>query len=271
MNKKLLILLTLIAALALTFIACENTPDLPADTTVATDEVTAPATDAPTEAETEEVTEPSTEEATTEEITTEEVTIGEVTTEEVTTEEVTIEEVTTEEVTTEEVTTEEVVESVDIDLTAVTATGSFPVVDSAANGPALGLGEDKHVITLHYGSIDLGEMDLSKYSKVTVTYATPVDGFTSEYEATGKRVLLLNTPNAVEEGAAFELLPAEDAIIVAQHYEISTTQNAIMTVEIDLTDVDYNGRVLLSFDARNAENGYGAIGYLVYVVGITFA
>ena len=58
MNKKLLILLTLIAALALTFIACENTPDLPADTTVATDEVTAPATDAPTEAETEEVTEP---------------------------------------------------------------------------------------------------------------------------------------------------------------------------------------------------------------------
>ena len=256
MNKKLLILLTLIAALALTFIACENTPDLPADTTVATDEVTAPATDAPTEAETEEVTEPSTEEATTEEITTEEVTT---------------EEVTTEEVTTEEVTTEEVVESVDIDLTAVTATGSFPGVDTAANGPALGLGEDKHVITLHYGSIDLGEMDLSKYSKVTVTYATPVDGFTSEYEATGKRVLLLNTPNAVEEGAAFELLPAEDAIIVAQHYDISTTQNAIMTVEIDLTDVDYNGRVLLSFDARNAENGYGAIGYLVYVVGITFA
>ena len=78
----------------------------------------------------------------------------------------------TEEVTTEEP-TDEVVEPVDIDLTTVTATGSWPTVDVPVNAPALGLGEDQHVIALHYGSIVLGEMDLSKFSKVTVTYVTP--------------------------------------------------------------------------------------------------
>ena len=45
----------------------------------------------------------------------------------------------------------------------------------------------------------------------------------------------------------------------------------MMTVEIDLTDVDYNGQVVLSFDARNENNEFGAIGYLVYVMGITLS
>ena len=257
MKKYLLILLALVAALSLVFVACDKTPDEPADTTVSTDTPT----EEPTEPESEDVTEPSTEE---------------VTTEEVTTEEVTTEEVTTEEVTTEEVTTEEAAKSVEIDLTTVTVTGSWPTVDVPVNAPALGLGADQHVIALHYGSIDLGEMDLSQFSKVTVTYVTPTgelngSNFNAEYEATGKRVLLLNTLSAVQEGTAFELLPAEDAIITTNHYEMSSVPNEVKTVEIDLTEIDYNGRVILSFDARNASNEFGAIGYLVYVTGITFA
>jgi hypothetical protein len=44
-----------------------------------------------------------------------------------------------------------------------------------------------------------------------------------------------------------------------------------MTVEIDLTNVDYNGQLYLSFDFRNAENAFGALGYLVFVTDITFA
>ena len=171
---------------------------------------------------------------------------------------------------------EEVVEPVDIDLTTVTATGSWPTVDVPVNAPALGLGEDQHVIALHYGSIVLGEMDLSKFTKVTVTYVTPCgelngSNFNAEYEATGKRVLLLNTVSAIQEGTAFEYLPAEDAIITTNHYEMSSVLNEVKTVEIDLTEIDYNGQVVLSFDARNANNEFGAIGYLVYVTGITFA
>ena len=167
------------------------------------------------------------------------------------------------------------VEPVEIDLTQVTATGSWPTVDTPINGAAIGH-PDYRVISLHYGSINLGEIDLSQYTKITVTYATPAgelngSNFDNEYEATGKRVLLLNRLNAVQEGTTFEYLPEEDAIIATAHYEKSPVANQMMTVEIDLTDVDYNGQVVLSFDARNENNEFGAIGYLVYVMGITLS
>ena len=162
----------------------------------------------------------------------------------------------------------------EVDLTKVSATGSFPNVDDPVNGGIFGQ-PDLHVISLHYGSINLGELDLSKYSKVTVTYATPSgeangSDFTAEYEATGKRVLLLNAPSAIQDGTAFEYLPADGAVITSAHYEISETYGQITTVEIDLSDVTYNGQVYLSFDARNANNEFGALGYLVYVMGIHF-
>ena len=162
-----------------------------------------------------------------------------------------------------------------VDLTTVGITGSYPTVDVPINAGSLGLTEG-HVITLHYGSINLGEMDLSQYSKVTVTYATPCgvangQDMNAEYEATGKRVLLLNAPSEIQAGSAFELLPAEDAIVATAPYEISPTYTQIMTVEIDLTNVDYNGQLYLSFDFRNADNAFGALGYLVFVTDITFA
>ena len=162
-----------------------------------------------------------------------------------------------------------------VDLTTVGITGSYPTVDVPINAGSLGLSEG-HVITLHYGSINLGEMDLSQYSKVTVTYATPCgvangQDMNAEYEATGKRVLLLNAPSAIQDGTAFELLPAEDAIVATAPYEISPVYSQIMTVEIDLTNVDYNGQLYLSFDFRNANNEFGALGYLVFVTDITFA
>ena len=165
-------------------------------------------------------------------------------------------------------------EPYEVDLTTVTATGSYPNVDVPINAGSLGL-TDGHVITLHYGSINLGEMDLSQYSKVTVTYATPCgiangQDMNAEYEATGKRVLLLNAPSAIQEGSAFEYLPAEDAIVTTAPYEISPAYSQLMTVEIDLTDVDYNGQLYLSFDFRNANNEFGALGYLVFVAGIRF-
>ena len=161
-----------------------------------------------------------------------------------------------------------------MDLIKVTATGSYPNVDDPVNGGIFSQ-PDLHVISRHYGSINLGVLDLSKYSKVTVTYATPSgvandSDFTAEYEATGKRVLLLNAPSAIQDGTAFEYLPADGAIITSAHYEISETYGQITTVEIDLSDVTYNGQVYLSFDARNANNEFGALGYLVYVMGIYF-
>lgn len=261
MNKKIFLLLAVVAALALVFVACETNE--PADTTVTTDA----STDAPTEAPTDDATEATTDDTTDE--ATEEVTTEEVTTEEVTTEEVTTEEVTTEEVTTEEVTTEPD-NSYTVDLGTVTATGSYPTVDVPVPGS---LFNRDHCISLHYGTITLGEMDFSKYNKVTVTYATPVGelngaNFNDEYNATGKRVLLINTPSGVDGG--FEVLPAEDAIIAYNTYNMSGSTNEIMTVEIDLSEVTYTGETYLTFDFRNPENGLGARGYLIYITGIRF-
>ncbi len=167
------------------------------------------------------------------------------------------------------------VEPLKVDLTSVGITGSYPSVDVPTNGAALGLTANDHVISLHYGSINLGEMDLSKYSKVTVTYATPTDtlapGMTNEYNATAKRVLLLNTASGIQDGTAFEYLPADGAIIATAAYEMSATNAAISTVEIDLSEIDYNGQVYLSFDFRNANNEFGAIAYLIWITGVTFS
>ena len=257
MNKKILLLLALVAALALVFVACEE--NTPVETTPGTENVT----DATTEAPTEENTTEATTDATTEDATTEEVTTEEVTTEEETTEEVTTEEVTTEEVTTEPDNTYEV------DLSAVSATGNYPAVDNPVPGSVFGAA---HCISLHYGSINLGEVDLSKYSKVTVTYATPDEAMVptaaTEYNQTGKRVLLLNAPSTAE--GTFECLPEESAIVASNQYERSPASLTTTTVEIDLTEVTYNGQLYLTFDYRDANNGQAVNGFLVWVVGVYF-
>ncbi len=260
MNKKIILLLALVAALTLVFVACTESPD-PADTTVTTDAATEAPAEETTEAPAEETTEAPTEETTE--------APAETTEAPVETTEAPVEE------TTAEPETEAPDNSLNIDLTTVGITGSYPTVDVPINAGSLGLTEG-HVITLHYGSINLGEMDLSQYSKVTVTYATPCgvangQDMNAEYEATGKRVLLLNAPSEIQAGSAFEYLPAEDAIITTAPYEISPVYSQIMTVEIDLTNVDYNGQLYLSFDFRNADNAFGALGYLVFVTNIAFA
>ena len=161
-------------------------------------------------------------------------------------------------------------EPVEIDLSTVTSTGNYPTVDVPVPGSVFGT---DHCFALHYGSINLGEIDLSRYSKVIVTYATPDDatvpGASDQYNKTGKRVLLLNAPSASQ--GTFEYLPEESAIITSTQYEMSPASLTTTTVEIDLTNVTYNGTVYLTFDYRDAENGQAATGFLVWVTGITLA
>ena len=262
MNKKIVLLLALVAVLTLVFVACETAE--PVDTTV--EETTAAPTVETTAAPAETTEAPA---ETTE-------APAETTEAPVETTEAPAETTEAPAETTAEPETEAPDNTLDIDLTTVGVTGSWPTVVVPVNGAALGLTGGEHVATLHYGSINLGEMDLSQYSKVTVTYVTPCgvlngSDFNAEYEATGKRVLLLNAPSAIQDGTAFEYLPADDAIITSTHYEISGSVNQVMTVEIDLTEVTHNGQTYLTFDSRNANNEFGAIGYLVYVIGISFS
>lgn len=169
--------------------------------------------------------------------------------------------------------------SLKVDMSAITVTGSYPTIYTGATIPfntTPGAAADESVVMLHYGSIDLGEIDLSKYSKVVVYYGTAAEGtmpdsnFAGEYANTQQRVLLLNTPSAIETGSAFELLPEESAIVASEHYEMSETFMIATTVEIDLSEIDYNGQLYLTFDFRNPENAFGALGYLITVTGIVF-
>jgi hypothetical protein len=161
-------------------------------------------------------------------------------------------------------------EPVELDLSTLTSTGNYPTVDVPVPGSVFGT---DHCFALHYGSINLGEIDLSRYSKVIVTYATPDDatvpGASDQYNMTGKRVLLLNAPSASQ--GTFEYLPEESAIITSTQYEMSPASLTTTTVEIDLTNVTYNGTVYLTFDYRDAENGQAANGFLVWVTGISLA
>lgn len=258
MKKTILILaFALLAAVSLTFVACDSakTPeDTNPDTTVTTDAPTEPDTEAPTEPETQPSTEAPTEE----------------TTEETT--EAPTEEITTEEATTEEVTEPEP-ETLEVDLENVTISSSLALFEShfttadkdtcvddlvdVFGEPAV---KDGVKIPLVYqGAIHLGDIDLSKYKKVTITYATSsASGTLADYETTQKRAMLTL---ADTKG---ELSPAEDAIIASAVYYIPSTTWQLTTVEIDLSSVDYSGALFLTFDFTAGVNLYHAVTGVVF-------
>ena len=223
--KKLLLIAILMLALVLTAVACDKTP-AGEDTTV--QDTTA---ETPTEAPTEE---PTTEEVTTEEPT-----------EEPTTEEVTTEEPTTEEVTTEEPETEPQVPHYDnynVPQDQWVMTGHNTQLNDASNGMVAAGGVESAAL-LHQGSIALGEIDLSKYSKVVVMWGCDNSQVTIDhYNANANnRIMLLN---AVMDGV---MSPAAETIIAGGTYELKGW--AVTAFEIDLTSIDYNGPVWLAIDA----------------------
>ena len=256
MKKTVLILcFAMLAAVALTFVACDSTEtpeDTTPDTTVTTDAPTEPETEAPTDPETDPETESPTEETTQAET-----------------------EAPTEEITTEEEATEEVTEpeTLEVDLEKVTISSSLPLFEShfttadkdtcvddlvdIFGNPAV---EDGVKIPLVYqGAIHLGDIDLSKYKKVTVTYATSsASGTVADYETTQKRAML------TQADTKGELSPAEDAIIASAVYYIPSTTWQLTTVEIDLSDVDYSGALFLTFDFTEGVNLYHAVTGVVF-------
>ena len=250
--KKIVLLAVLLLALVFAAVACNQAP-AGNDTTVADTTVEMP-----------------TEEATTEEAITEEATTEETVTEEVTTEEVTTEEVTTEAVTTEEATTEEVTEpetpaveklEIDISTTVAVATDAAWIPNQHLLGPrvladdttgqinAINVHNNNFLGTTGYGNvivggyISIGEIDLSKYSSVTLLVAGGGAGQTSE---------------AWIEDANGNKLNETNASFTAGAVGVEGTQT-IRTITIDL-NTDHNGEVRFLFTQAN----------VVTIVGITF-
>ena len=121
-------------------------------------------------------------------------------------------------------------------------TGHNTQLNDASNG-MVAAGGVEYGALLHQGSIALGEIDLSKYSKVIVMWGCDNSDVTvNHYNASANnRIMLLN---AVMDGV---MSPAEETIIAGGTYELKGW--AVTAFEIDLTDVDYNGPVWLAIDA----------------------
>lgn len=112
-----------------------------------------------------------------------------------------------------------------------------------SSNPMVAAGGVDSAALLHQGSIYLGELDLSKYSKVVVMWGCDNSGVTQgHYDANANnRIMLLN---AVMDGV---MSPAEETIIAGGTYELGGW--AVQAFEIDLTNVSYNGPVYVAIDA----------------------
>lgn len=112
---------------------------------------------------------------------------------------------------------------------------------------------------IYQGALHLGSIDLSKYKKVTVTYATSASPATiADYETTQKRAMLVNTDTKGD------LSPFDDFVVASATYTIPATTWMLTTVEIDLTNVDYSGDVYLTFDFTEGVNLYHAVAGVVF-------
>ena len=116
--------------------------------------------------------------------------------------------------------------------------------DEANLGPMVQAAGLDRAALLHQGSIGLGEIDLSLYSKVIVTYTTDASEYTqSHYENNPQnRFLLLNADSSMVYS------PAQSKIVAETTYSLPWSSWQLTTMEIDLTNVDYNGPVYLSWD-----------------------
>ena len=95
---------------------------------------------------------------------------------------------------------------------------------------------------LHQGAIYLGELDLSKYSKVVIYYGIDSSQFTVDNynQNVNNRIMLLSADMNMQ------MSPAEEDIIVGATYLPQGW--AVVRFEIDLTEVDYSGPVYVTWD-----------------------
>ena len=95
---------------------------------------------------------------------------------------------------------------------------------------------------LHQGYVGVGEVDLSKYSKAIVYFG--IDGSpvtVGLYEAAANNRIILTSADQSMTNS-----PTADVVLAASTY--SELGWAVHALEIDLTGVDYNGPVFVTYD-----------------------
>ena len=111
-----------------------------------------------------------------------------------------------------------------------------------ANSPMVAAGGIDSGALLHQGAVGIGEIDLSKYSKVIVKYGIDGSQVTIDKHAANgtNRIMLSKADNHMTNA------PANENVIASVDYTPSGW--ALTAIEIDLTAVDYNGPVFLTWD-----------------------
>lgn len=126
-----------------------------------------------------------------------------------------------------------------------TVSGHSPqIVDQSQPNlyPIIQAGGIEQGALLHQGSVGIGEYDLSQYSKIIVYYGIDASQVTVDnYNANANnRIMITNTDTHMLSS------PEESTIVASAVYTLTGWQ--VMPIEIDLSDVDYNGPVFISYD-----------------------
>ena len=129
--------------------------------------------------------------------------------------------------------------SVDID--TWTVSGHNPHIQDSSNGMVAAGGVDKGAL-LHQGAVGIGTVDLSKYKKVVVYFGCDNSATTQDRYANNShnRIILSKTDSNGK------MSPDEKDIIASVTYSLSGWSP--VGVEIDLTNVNYNGPVYVTMD-----------------------
>lgn len=121
-------------------------------------------------------------------------------------------------------------------------TGHNPQLNDSSNG-MVAAGGVEYGALLHQGSIYLGELDLSKYDSVIVTWGCDNSQITVDHynKNPQNRIMLLNS---VMDGV---MSPADETVIAGSTYQLRGW--AVTAFEIDLTGINYKGPVYVAIDS----------------------
>lgn len=117
--------------------------------------------------------------------------------------------------------------------------------DVAGIGPIVAAAGMEKAALIHQGSVGVGAVDLSKYSKVVIQYTTDASQPTYDlYNASGKQIYVLN--------AQMHMVNSPDAatVITSATFALPELNQSwkMQTIEIDLSAIDYSGDVFIAWD-----------------------
>ena len=144
--------------------------------------------------------------------------------------------------------TEAPVENYNVPMESWTISGHQPQLitpDVSGIGPIVAAAGLEKAALLHQGSVGVGAVDLSKYSKVVIQYTTDASQPTYDlYNASGKQIYVLNAQMHMVNS------PEAATVITSATFALpELNQNWVMqTIEIDLSAIDYSGDVFIAWD-----------------------